>query len=354
MKKTIAINGQFTTRRLTGMERFAYDLTLALDKIADDTTLDMRLVVPKNAVNIPELHSIKVVRYGKAKGSLWEQIFMAAYCIRHNATSFTLRPIMPLLTPGVVCIHDILYKTHPGYFTTPYARLSRLWCCYHYWAAKHFSPLIYTVSNFTKRELMDIYGIEDKRIVVLGNGWEHFTTIKSDDTLARRHPEWVADKPFFFSLGSLAPHKNIKWILEVAKRHKQYNFLIGGNASLKAYGTDYSDANYANVKFIGYITDEEVKYLMEHCKAFLFPSLYEGFGLPPLEALSMGAEIVVSNAACLPEIYGDSAHYIDPRDTDVNLDELLKQPVGPREKVLEKYNFTRYARLTADTLEQLP
>lgn len=200
---------------------------------------------------------------------------------------------------------------------------------------------------------MEVYGIEEKRIVVLGSGCPHFYRIKADETVGSRHPEWV-EKPFFFSLGSLAPNKNIEWILAVAKRHPQYNFLIGGNASLKAYGTDYSEEDYKNVMFIGYISDEEVKYLMAHCKAFLFPSFYEGFGLPPLEALSVGAKIVVSNTSCLPETYEDTAYYIDPYNTDINLDELLDGHVSSGEKLLKKYSFARYAKTVVETLSKLP
>ena len=83
--------------------------------------------------------------------------------------------------------------------------------------------------------------------------------------------------------------------------------------------------------------------LMSKCKAFIFPSYYEGFGIPPLEALSVGAKIIVSKAACLPEIYGDTAHYIDPNNPDVNLNQLLEQPVESPERILEKYTYDNAA-----------
>lgn len=96
-----------------------------------------------------------------------------------------------------------------------------------------------------------------------------------DDSFIKENPN-LFTKPFFFSLGSLAPNKNIQWVLEVAKKHPQYNFFIGGNANLRAYGTDYSDEGFKNVKFLGYISDSEVKYLMSRCKAFIFPSFLRG------------------------------------------------------------------------------
>ena len=86
-----------------------------------------------------------------------------------------------------------------------------------------------------------------------------------------------------------------------------------------------------------------MKALMSKCKAFIFPSYYEGFGIPPLEALSVGAKIIVSKAACLPEIYGNTAHYIDPDNPDINLNQLLEQPVESPERILEKYTYDNAA-----------
>jgi glycosyltransferase involved in cell wall biosynthesis len=90
---------------------------------------------------------------------------------------------------------------------------------------------------------------------------------------------------------------------------------------------------------LGYLPDVRVKALMERCKAFILPSYYEGFGLTPLEALACGASIIVSNAASLPEIYGDTAHYIDPTNANVDLDVLLSQPVADPAPLLKKYSY---------------
>ena len=84
---------------------------------------------------------------------------------------------------------------------------------------------------------------------------------------------------------------------------------------------------------------------MKYCKAFIFPSFFEGFGIPPLEALSVGASIIISNTTCLPEIFGKTAHYIDPYNADVNLDEILSEPTVSPQKVLEKYTFARFAKI---------
>lgn len=349
--KKIIINGQFTARRVTGQERFAFEIILELDKICKKG--QYALVVPKNASNIPHLNNIPVIKFGKAKGSLWEQTFLALYMLTHpRSISLNLLTIMPVLKPGIICIHDMSYRTHPEYCKTFYMKVSRCWHIFQEELARRFSPLLFTVSEYSKQQMMEHLKLPSDKIVVLGNGWDHFKTVVSDDSLAIRKPS-LFENPFFFSLGSLAPNKNIQWILEVAKKHPQYNFFVGGNANLRAYGTDYKEEDFKNVKFLGYISDGDVKYLMAHCKAFIFPSFFEGFGIPPLEAMSVGAKCIIAKTSCLPEIFGDAAYWIDPYDTNVDLDELLSKEVASPKTILEKYTFESFAGVMHKTLLEL-
>jgi len=112
----IAINGQFTARKMTGQERFAFELLLEMDKIVRDFPLQLRLIIPRNAINIPMLHNIEIEKYGAAKGALWEQTYFAYYLFRHKAISLNLCSVMPILKPGFICIHDLSYKVNPTYF----------------------------------------------------------------------------------------------------------------------------------------------------------------------------------------------------------------------------------------------
>lgn len=108
-----------------------------------------------------------------------------------------------------------------------------------------------------------------------------------------------------------------------------------------------------NLKFVGYVSDQESKALMLKCKAFIHPSFYEGFGIPPLEALTCNAKILVSNSTCLPEIYEDSAVYFNPNDYDVNLDELIKTNVSDREKILKKCSWEKSSETLLSILTEL-
>ena len=108
-----------------------------------------------------------------------------------------------------------------------------------------------------------------------------------------------------------------------------------------------------NIILAGYLSDGEVKALMQKCKAFVFPSYFEGFGLPPLEALACGASVIISNAASLPEIYGNCAHYIDPFKPDVDLDALLAQPTEAPDKILAAYTYENAAKKLYAALDSL-
>ncbi len=95
-----------------------------------------------------------------------------------------------------------------------------------------------------------------------------------------------------------------------------------------------------------------MKALYKNCKAFLFPSIMEGFGIPPMEALFNGVPIIISNTSSLPEIYEDCAHYIDPYKYDYSLDELLKEPVASSDKVLNKFSWEKSAKQWYELIER--
>ena len=108
-----------------------------------------------------------------------------------------------------------------------------------------------------------------------------------------------------------------------------------------------------NVIYVGRVSDAEARALYKYCKAFIFPSIYEGFGIPPMEALCMGASIIISDIPVFQRIYGDAAHYINPMNADVKLDEILKEPVEPAETVLSQYSWENSAKTLIEVLQKL-
>ncbi len=346
--KKIIINGKFLGDRMQGIVRYATELTLAMDKIvgAED---DVTLLLPPNVETRLPLERIKQETYGKRTGIKWEMRDLSKYMRKHKeALCLNLCNVAPLRAPaGVTVIHDIMYKVNPSHYTTLRNKLSRAWHCYQYKLITKRERAILTVSHFSKEEIARVYPVAKDKIDVVYSAWQHVLSYRSSEDWQEKYP-FLKEKEFYFSLSTLSKNKNGKWIVEVAKRNPQATFAIGG----KYYETeDYEIPS--NVHMLGFISDEDACALMKNCKAFIHPSLYEGFGLPPLEAIALGAEAICSNVTALPEVYGKGVHYVDPYDYEVNIDELLAQEVAPREEILNKYGWDKSAKKLLGILRSL-
>lgn len=337
-----AINGRFVVRKLTGQERFATELLRELDKICEKD--EFVLVVPEYAEKLPDYKNIKIVKYGKVKSHFWEQISLYHYCKKHHLVSVNLTSTCPLLDCGIVCCHDAAaYEIRELLTQNLYGRLSYIWHQMMIGAVKRSKYPIITVSHYSKSRLSKFMKVPKSRFHIISNAWQHYLRVNEDESIFEKLPKGYERGEYFMALSSLSPQKNFVWVKEVAKRNPQKKFLIVGRAEgFTKLGTD--DLLESNLHFTGYLTDGEIKSLMKGCRAFIHPAVYEGFGIPPIEALSCGAELIVSTAACLPEVYGNSAHYIDPHNYDVDLDELLKEPVAPASQVLDKYSWSSEAK----------
>lgn len=344
-----AFNGRFLTKKMTGQERFAYELISHLDKICGRG--EFCVVTSELAENLPQWENVEIIQTGRLKREAWEQFCLGPFLSEHHLKCVNLTTTFPLLHADVVCLHDaMIFEIGRMCMGSMYGILGLFWKRFLFRIAKHRASKIITVSEYSKDKLNNILGIPKEKISVIYNAWQHFETVVADERIFERLPHKIHKGDYFFSLSSLTPQKNFIWIMEVAKRNPQLQFVVTGKAEgFTKLGADNLSMN--NIHFTGYLTDGEIKALMSGCRAFIHPAIYEGFGIPPLEAMSCGAEVIVSTATCLPEIYGKSAHFIDPYDYDVDLEKLLSESVAPSSEVLDKFNWEREAEKLYELLK---
>lgn len=312
--KKIYINGRFLTQNITGVQRYAIEIVKALDKHLDIDELsskyEFELVCPKNIKQKLKLNNIKIKQIGRLKGHLWEQIELPLY-VKGNFL-FNFCNCAPIIKKNqVVTIHDAAVCAVPE----AYSFLFRTWYKTMFYILGHRLNKIFTVSNFSKKELHKYFSIDLNKIEVTYNGIDHILKIKPDEKIFGKFN--IEKNNYVLAVSSLNPSKNFKLILKTAKEMPDTNFVIAGgtNSSVfKSKGLPVTD----NVKFIGYVTDEELVALYKYASCFVYPSLYEGFGIPPLEAMTFNCPVIVSDIEVFKEIYGDNVTYCDEKKS-INL-----------------------------------
>lgn len=303
----IYINGRFITQRITGVQRYAWEMTKAMDALISQNNIlkqnQYYLISPIGSLFKPLLNNIEFIEKGISKGHIWEQFELPLYT--HDGFLINFCNCAPLLKRNqTVTIHDAAVAAMPNTFS---------WC-FRTWYKLMFKILgktldhIFTVSNFSKKELHRYFDIPLKKISVTYNGIDHIKRIVPDNAVIDKFD--ISNKKYAFAVSSLNPSKNFKLILDVALKMPDILFVIAGGTNSKVFNSIGIDTP-SNAKLIGYVTDEELIALYQHASVFLYPSVYEGFGIPPLEAMNCGCPVIVSDIEVFHEIYEDSAKYCE-------------------------------------------
>lgn len=336
-KKSFAINGRFLTRPLTGVDRFACEIVKQLDVIVEGGDVLLALPARSRLFTELDLRNIKTVRLGDNEGHLWEQRDFSSFLRKNHLTGINLCNTAPVFNPGFVCVHDMAIRRHPEYFSKKFVAAYRILFSL---LAKNADKVI-TVSDFSKCEIERFYPAAKGKIAVIPNAWQHIDSIKADDSVISKNG--LVSGEYWFAMSSLAPNKNLKWIAETAKMNPQEQFAVAGGINQKVFGRGDIPQS-SNIKYLGYVEDAQAKALMSHSKAFLFPTFYEGFGIPPMEAMACGVSAIVSDSQTMREIYGESVSYIDPFSPTAELDSLLSARTLDCSCVLSQYSWTASAR----------
>jgi glycosyltransferase involved in cell wall biosynthesis len=238
--------------------------------------------------------------------------------------------VLPPLTPckSVVTIHDCIHLRFPQYVR----RLGRAYARGSLWLATHQSNRILTVSEASKRDILDYFHVPPPKIDVIYNGIdERFSTPPPEEDVARVRERYQLDHPFILYAGNIKPHKNLERTIEafhLLRRKGEFDevkLVIIGDEIAKYAALRHAVHRHKlhkYVRFFGFVPDRTLAILYRLSAVFVFPSLYEGFGLPPLEAMASGTPVITSNVSSLPEVVGDAALLIDPLQPDAIADAM--------------------------------
>jgi glycosyltransferase involved in cell wall biosynthesis len=240
--------------------------------------------------------------------------------------------VLPVLTPGptVVTIHDCIHLMFPQYLNH---RLGYAYARAAMWTATHKSARILTVSEQSKRDILKFFKVPPDKIVVTPNSIEgRFGVDPSDEEVRQTRERYQLSHPYILYVGNIKPHKNLERLIEAfhlvrSQGRSELELLIIGDEIGKLQALRRAVHKYdlhRYVRFHGYVPDKTLSVLYRLASVFVFPSLYEGFGLPPLEAMASGTPVVTSNVSSLPEVVGDAAVLVDPYSPEAIADGILK------------------------------
>lgn len=339
------INGKFLTQRITGVQRVGVELVKELDKLVKPG--EVEILSPPGRITKIALNNIKIREIGKKANNFWVQWTFLRYVQNHEGIALTLAGLCPILKPDFFLAHDVTFKRYPESFSLSFRIIYNI----GYKLTLKRCKQLYTVSEFSKREMAEIYGLNQNNITVIYNSSQQLIFEKYKDISLEK---WgLRENEYYLSVSSKNAHKNQMYIVEIAKKYPELTFVItGGNVPKSFHSIEFE--HLANIVVTGYLSDEELYNIYKKAKGFIFPSLYEGFGIPPMEAIMLGVKhIAVSDIPVFHEIYSRGVYFFNPRDisnfdiTKLDLCEISEEDYA---FYLDKFSWSRGAKVLLNSI----
>ncbi|HOL63634.1 MAG TPA: glycosyltransferase family 1 protein, partial [Elusimicrobiales bacterium] len=351
----ICINSRFLTQKITGSQRFAIEISKQLKKLQPDRFI---FVAPKNIIQKEIAKDLDAKIIGFNTGHIWEQLDLPLY-LKKNGIPLLLNLVntAPLFyNNNIVIVHDISWYHFPRYFSKKF-----------YWWYKFLIPknikkskILLSVSRFSINDITKNFNLSDKRNDIIYNAVsEKFKFLN------------LNRERIIMSVASLHYYKNILSLIKAFIRLKtnnkfpEYRLVLVGGYNNKVFAEteifEYSK-DRQDVVFLGYVDDDKLVEIYNKASLFVLPSFFEGFGIPPLEAMACGCPCVVSNTASLPEVCGDAAYYVNPYDVEdiargiekVLTDENLRQDLIKKGfENIKRFSWEKSARKIIEILNQI-
>ncbi|MCI5136398.1 MAG: glycosyltransferase family 1 protein [Candidatus Electrothrix sp. AW2] len=337
----------FSSQKYGGISRYFFELS---DRIANQSDIDVRVICPfytnayigscsKNLhVSGKKMPSIRWT--GCVRGitnRLFSQLMMANFKpdLVHE-TYYLQNSVAPFASKVVLTVYDMIHERFPEYFTTKSLTTKKA-------AAIKRADHIISISHNTKKDICNFFGIEEKKITVVHLGFSGF---KSTHTINDRKFESIESRPFLLYVGNRSEYKNfelfVRAVSESDNLMKEFDIIAFGGGNFKRNEIQLmSQLGYKQDQVrLATGSDIYLGYLYQNAAAFIYPSLYEGFGLPPLEAMVNNCPVVASNTSSMPEVIGDAAEFFDPKSTE-QIRHAIEKVVFSSERTKQLINLGR-------------
>ncbi len=317
------VNGRYLTQRASGVHRYAFEICNQLHEMG----VDFHVAVPQE-IHPDYKFKFKTVRCGCLKSHLWEQISLPRYLKKIGSPLLiSFSSCGPLNYDNqIITIHDVSHERYPQWFSKGYVRF------YHYMFPRigRKAHAILTVSQFSKDEIVDTLRLDPNKIHIVHSNVPFKDKPSVEEIMQETHAQ--GKEKYIIAVSNMDPRKNF---VRLAKAFQNIDdrdvklYIIG--MQYKAFNTpDLQNMVGENIILPGFVDDEALQEMYKKASLSVYPSLYEGFGLPPLESMTFGCPAIVSDIPALREITGDAALYVDPyKEEDITnkINLLLKNVV---------------------------
>ncbi len=366
----IAVDARSVFPGCGGIGRYTQNLAAHMPALSPQDEFVLFCCTAKGAMRVAQAPNTReeVFQTGMMD-AMWEQLSLPNELARveadaYHSPMFTLPAVTAC--PTVVTIHDVVFETHPEWVGDKLCSYLSKWSRF----AAQTATRIVTVSEFSKQEIVRVYGVDPNRVdVTLEAADRRFFPIEERDHVERVAAKHGLPEQCLLYVGSMETKKNIENLLVAFKRavdqaglpHKLA--LVGGRGG-QALDLDALLDRHGCRELVvrpGYVPDGDLPFIYNAAEAFIYPSLYEGFGLPPLEAMACGVPVISSNATSLPEVVGDAGVLVDPEDTDSMAEAIagVLTDEGQRSDLRQKgltraaeFSWEQTARQTLDVYRQ--
>jgi len=284
------------------------------------------LIHPLLAAQYPFLKRFHLIETEVPIYSIKEQLgfpFLIPSCDLFWSMHYNI-PLAPIRAKKrVVTMHDVNHLVHTSYLTLPQIMYAKLMLQ----QAARRSERIITISHFSSREIQGYLHVPKNKIVPIHLGVDrtHFSPSQDQQVLEKVRDTYQLPDKFILFVSNLAPHKNVRGLLiawqKICDQLPEWKLVMVGKPSKQ---NNWNDVSKKNVIFLGQVDYQHLPLLYESAYASILPSFYEGFGLTPLESISCGCPVIVSNRASLPEVFETDSLYVDPHNPDDIAETLLK------------------------------